>query len=134
LEELQSTVDSSISNIDSSISTLRYKTSDIDKAFNTEDDESIILATDDNFEVTKIYAEKTIDESEVLEFANESSDEIYAKIGVVDDKNGVNTITWKNFPYAKIVLNNGYVEIYEASSYPNYVLTAKFDTNGNPVE
>lgn len=89
MAELQSTIDSSISNIDSSISTLRYKTSDIDKVFNTEDEESIILATDDNFEVTKIYAEKTIDESEVLEFSNESSDEIYAKIGVVDDKKGI---------------------------------------------
>jgi len=78
-------------NVDSSISELKYKTSNIWKDSITGKEESIILATDDNIEVTKIFAENTSDESEVLEFINESSEEIYAKIGVVDNKKGIFT-------------------------------------------
>ena len=84
-------VDETKQNIDSSISELKYKTSDIQKTLLSTEEESIILATDDNTEVTKIFAEKTSDESEVLEFINESSDEIYAKIGIVNDKKGIFT-------------------------------------------
>lgn len=77
------------SNVDSSILALKYKTSNIRKDLITNEEESIILATDDNVEITKIFAEKTSDESEVLEFSNESSNEAYAKIGVIDDKKGI---------------------------------------------
>jgi hypothetical protein len=102
-------------NVDSSISELKYKTSDIQRTLSTEDEESIILATDDNTEVTKIFAEKinddkegiiittdnnieitridfetqTIDDSEVIEFGNENSNEVYAKIGTVDGSSGI---------------------------------------------
>jgi hypothetical protein len=76
-------------NVDSSISELKYKTSNINNVFNTEDEESIILATDDNIEVSKIFAEKTNEDSELIEFKNENDTETYAKIGVVDDKKGI---------------------------------------------
>ena len=78
-------------NIDSSISELKYKTSNVRKDLITSEEESIILSTDDNVEVTKIFAELTNNESEALEFVNESNTETYAKIGVVDDKKGIFT-------------------------------------------
>lgn len=82
-------VDETNQNVDSSITSLKYKTSNIRKDLITSEEESIILATYDSTEVTKIFAEKTNDESELLEFTNESSEEIYAKIGVIDDKKGI---------------------------------------------
>lgn len=75
--------------VDSSVSPLTYKTNDILRLPITDDSEQIVLATDDNVEVTSISVEKTSDDSEILEFKNESETETYAKIGVIDDKKGL---------------------------------------------
>ena len=112
-------VDSSLfdlkNNFNSSISSLNYKTSEILNEFTFNENEQIIITTDDNVEVTSISAgkcnddeEKIIfttndnthitsieilnnnkDDSELLEFCNENNTQTYAKIGVVDDKSGI---------------------------------------------
>ena len=89
-------VDESIENIDSSISSIKYnlkavelKTLDITSENYIDDDESIILATDDNTIATTIKAEKSLIEDEVIEFSNEIGNQTYAKIGSIDGSSGL---------------------------------------------
>ena len=84
-----SDVDSSISNIKSSLKIVENKTSDITHEQYLDDDESIILSTDDNTVVTSIKVEKSLIEDEVIEFNNESNTETYVKIGSIDGSSGL---------------------------------------------
>ena len=132
-------VDSSLynikNNIDSSISLLKYKTSDISKQQALDDSEQIILATDDNTEITSICVEKINDDnegivlttdndipvasieisntdkddSEVLEFNNENNTETYAQIGVIDNKKGLfvdNIYDLNGNPYPQFIFDS----------------------------
>ena len=89
VDELTENIDSSISSVKSNLKTLESKTIDITSENYIDDDESIILATNDNTIVTEIKAEKSLIEDEVIEFSNEIENKTYAKIGSIDGSSGL---------------------------------------------
>lgn len=89
IDGLIENIDSSISSIKSNLKTVESKIQDITSENYIDDDESIILATNDNTIVTTIKSEKSLIEDEVIEFSNEIGNQTYAKIGSIDGISGL---------------------------------------------